>query len=78
MLVLRHSHNEKVFTDVQDTTGGEPPMFQSVSVASFLFLEYQLEKSSFVFFPPALHVFTDIGEIPSKPSLLQAKQYQLS
>lgn len=35
MLVLGHPHSEKVFTDVQETAGGEHPMFQSVSVASF-------------------------------------------
>lgn len=34
-LVLSHPHSEKVFTDVQETTGGEHPMFRPVSVASF-------------------------------------------
>jgi len=65
--VLSHPHSDKVFPIVQR----EPPVFQSVSIASGPVTGHHLEEPGSVLFAPSLQVCIHVDKIPL--SLLLSK-----
>jgi len=71
--VLRHPQREEVLPHVQL----ELPMLQFVPVAPCPVDGHHWKESGPIFLTPTLKILIGINEIPSQPSLLQAKQAQL-